>query len=204
MSLLSRDEFVERLNKSRDDAIWVDPLLDERQIGDASVDLRLGYDFLVSILTRSPFIGLDPDAKNYRPIKSFFQVTRRDIGDNFVVYPNQVVIATSLEYVAMPNDVYADILTRSSYNRLGMQLKSMLQPGYRGCVPVELFNHGNTPVELIVGTRIIQARFIKSEHEADYHDTRHGRKYIGNVRPTYSRAQSDYDIRILRRMSLQE
>ena len=31
-----------------------------------------------------------------------------------------MVLATTLEYVSLPPDVYADVLARSSYNRLGV------------------------------------------------------------------------------------
>jgi dCTP deaminase len=58
--------------------------------------------------------------RNDAPISAYFQSTRRDIGDEFVIYPGQLVIATRLEYVCVPNDVMADVWPRSSYSRLGI------------------------------------------------------------------------------------
>ena len=93
--------------------------------------------------------------------------------------------------------MYADVLTRSSYNRLGVHLTSMIQPGFRGCFPVELFNHGNNPVELVVGSRLIQSRFFKTEMDAAYSGAAKPRKYFGDVRPKASRAAEDPDLLVL-------
>jgi len=185
----------------RDDeyALHIDPLLDRKQIGEVTIDLRLGADFLVSIHTRRAYVSLAKDEEGYRGVGSFFQATRRELGDRFVLYPHQMVLATTLEYVALPPDVYADVLTRSSYNRMGIHLASMVQPGFRGCFPLELFNHGNNPVELVVGSRLIQARMFKTEIDAAYSNGR-PRKYYGDVRPKASRAPDDPDLGFLEKV----
>lgn len=77
-------------------------------------------------------------------------------------YSGQIVLPVTLEYVSLPVDCYVDLLTRSSYNRLDLQINTMFQPVYRGCLSAELFNHGNSAVELVVGSRIFQARFSSS------------------------------------------
>lgn len=192
---MNRDEIKERLVASGRERLSIDPLLDEAQIGALSVDLRLGYDFLVSILTRRPFITLNRADDDYRSIGSYFQTTRRDIGDRFILYPNQVVLTTTLEYIGMPADAYADITMRSSYNRLGISLNTVVDPSYRGCVSIELFNHGNNPIELIVGAKMFQMRLTKIEKPFEYGGL--DRKYLACVRPTPSRAPDDRDLRIL-------
>ena len=196
MSLIPKSEISNRLNTGKDDQIFIDPLLDQDQVGDVAVDLRLGCDFLVSVQTRKPSITLARDSE-FRDPAMFFQESRRDVGETFVLYPSQAVLTTTLEYVGLPSDIYADIVTRSSYNRLGVTLHSMFQPGFRGCLSLELFNHSNSPVELIVGSRLVQARFHKISEDADYLGTGSPRKYVGHVRPTASRAAEDQDIPIL-------
>ena len=194
MELLHKIEIEGRLVRDDEYAIRIDPLLDRKQIGEVTIDLRLGADFLVSIYTRRAYVSLVKDEEGYRGMGSFFQATRRELGDRFVLYPNQMVLATTLEYIALPPDVYADVLTRSSYNRLGINLSSMVQPGFRGCFPLELFNHGNNPVELIVGSRLIQTRLFKTETDAAYAAEGRARKYYGDVRPKASRAADDPDL----------
>ena len=202
MSLLTKTELGNRINSDEKDQVFIDPLLSEDQIGAVSVDLRLGCDFLVSVLSHKPSVMLDPAQSNSGP-ETFFQTARRDLGDVFLIHPSQTVLATSLEYIGLPNDVYADVISRSSYHRLGISITSMFQPGFRGCISLELFNHSNVPVELIVGSRIVQARFFKNNSDEPYRQDGPRRKYIGNVRPTISRASMDADIPNLVKMSNQ-
>jgi dCTP deaminase len=193
-----RAEILERLEKPGPDGLWIEPLLDRAQIGEITVDLRLGYDFLVSIVTRRPFIGVARGDSGFRSVGSYFQPTRRELGERFILYPDQIVLTTTLEYVALPVDAYADVLTRSSYTRLGIAVNTMVQPGYRGCFSVELFNHGNNPVELVVGAKMFQMRLTKMDGPAAYGGVE--RKYFGNVRPTPSRAADGEDVQRLARL----
>ncbi len=193
MSLLTRNELSSRIKSKDSNRIFIDPLISDDQVGAVSIDLRLGCDFLVSVLNHKPSVSLHPTEGHSSP-ETFFQSARRNLGDVFLIHPSQTVLATSLEYIGLPNDLYADILSRSSYHRLGVSISSMFQPGFRGCISLELFNHSNVPVELIVGSRIVQARFFKNEEEEEYMNTGQRRKYIGNVRPTVSRAQLDADL----------
>ena len=194
--LLSYDKIVKLLEDEGENGLFIDPLLSLEQIGAVSVDIRLGYDFLVSVNTRTPFISTSGISET-RSIASYFQSTRRDVGDSFLLYPGQLVITTSLEYVRLPRDVYADILTRSSYNRLGIRVSTMLQPGFRGCISLEIVNDSNNAIELIVGSRMFQMRLHKLDEALDYGD-HNTRKYYGNVNPSPSKANEDKDIKILR------
>lgn len=199
MNLLSKAELMQYYESAEPESLFIEPLLNINQIGNFTIDLRFGYDFLVSIMTRKPSIELFPSKNHeiHQPIRTFFQETRRDLGDRFIVYPHQVVLATTLEYVSLPPNCYADVLSRSSYTRLGLSLNTMIQPGYRGCISLELFNHGNTPVELIVGSRICQIRIFQNETGGEYISNESQRKYFGNVRPTVSAAESDNELTIL-------
>lgn len=199
---MRRQEILKRLGIPGASGLWIEPLLDNRQIGNVTIDLRLGYDFLVSIVTRRPFIGLDRDDTRFRSIESYFQPTRRELGERFILYPDQVVLTTTLEYIALPSDICADLMTRSSYTRLGIAVSTMVQPGYRGCFSVELFNHGNNPIELIVGAKMFQMRLTKLRGAASYGGIE--RKYFGNVRPTPSRASDDDDLRRLLNVGVRE
>lgn len=202
MRLLTRSELLESL-ADPDGGIFIDPLLRTDQVGNVSIDLRVGYDFLVSVLTRRPAIELYPtEHVHKRGIQTYFQETRRRLGEQFVMYPHQLVLATTVEYLSLPPNVYADVTVRSSYARLGLGVVTTLQPGWRGAIPLELFNHGNTPVELVVGSCICQARFFKIDQEVDYVRAGTDRKYFGTIRPAVSKAERDNDLPILSRMGL--
>lgn len=198
MAIISGQALRDSILSDSDESIFLDPLLDEAQIGGLTVDIRLGYDFLVSVVTRKPYVELAPGGNlPKRGVATYFQETRRELGDRFVLYPDQVVVTTSLEYLSLPLNTYADILTRSSYNRLGIHLNTMVQPGFKGCIPLELCNHSNNAVELIVGSRIFQARFFKVDDAAAYLNESDLRKYYGNIRPMASKADQDSDLDVL-------
>lgn len=198
MQLITGHLLKESILSDEEDSIFLDPLLDEQQIGPVTLDVRLGYDFLVSVVTRKPYIELAAQSgASRRGVSSYFQETRREVGDRFVLYPDQVVLTTTLEYLSLPTDVYADVLSRSSYTRLGVHVNTMVQPGFKGCVPIELYNHSNNAIELVVGSRICQMRFFKLVENADYVNDVNIRKYYGDVRPTVSRADQDEDLPVL-------
>lgn len=200
MSLLQRPEILDRLQRNDATRIFIDPLLDDGQVGAVTVDLRLGPDFLVSLLTRRPSIEIAPSESGRHDIGSYFRVTRREVGDKFVLYPGQIVLATTLEYVAIPGDLFADVISRSSYSRLGIHLNTTVQPGFRGVVSLELLNHSNNPVELVVGTRLVQVRFHQLAESVIYQTGQPNRKYLGNVRPAVSRAQYDSDLAVIAKL----
>lgn len=203
MSLWTRKHLLKALqgDGNQPPRLHISPLLCKTQVGQVSIDIRLGYDFLVSVLNREPTIRVAGDQSDALPEpKAHFQETRREIGDRFVLYPNQLVLGTSIEYFGMPDDAYAEIAPRSSYSRLGLAVGGILQPGFRGCVPLELRNHGNVPVELTVGARICQVRILQLNESSDYHDEATERKYYGQVRPMVSKASHDSELPLLGRL----
>jgi dCTP deaminase len=197
VELLDQAQLRASLLSDDADSLFLDPLLDDSQVGNVTIDLRLGYDFLVSVLTRKPYIGIVQRNQPRRGIPSYFQETRRDLGDKFVLYPSQLVLGTSLEYLSLPSSVYVDVISRSSYTRLGIHVNTMVQPGFRGCVPLELFNHGNNAIELVIGSRVCQARFFRTSGNTNYVGEVTPRKYYGDVRPTVSRADKDSEMQKL-------
>lgn len=199
MRLLPRAKLLDSIRSTAEERIYLQPLLSETQVNAISIDLRIGTEFCVSVLTRQPAIILR-ESEQRRGVGSFFQETRRDLGDAFVMYPGQLVLAVTLEYVSLPRNVCCDIVQRSSIGRLGLTIGGMIQPGFRGCLPLELFNHGSTPVELVVGSRICQARFYEVEGDDEYLTSQGApRKYFASVRPVVSRADKDEDLPKLKR-----
>ena len=104
--------------------------MDNSQINGISIDFRLGTDFLVSIQGREAFINASLNYEKSGSLIPFFQETRRKVGETFLLHPNQTVLASSLEYIKLPQDIFAVLSMRSSYSRLGLSISSSLQPGY--------------------------------------------------------------------------
>jgi dCTP deaminase len=176
--------------------LHIRPLLDPNQVTNISVDLRLGCDFLVSIKCRDPFIDATREHGAYENVYKFYQETRRQIGETFFLHPNQTIMASTLEYVKLPNNLMATIDVRSSYARLGLTMNSFLEPGYCGCISVVLTNTSMNPIKLAVGARIFTIKFSNvSDDTPPYFST--NRKYMCQVRPVMSNISDDKDLNIL-------
>jgi dCTP deaminase len=186
-------EDLDKLIRKKD--LVIVPLLEKNQIGEISTDLRIGTDFLALHQGREAYIDTTEDEIQKRPIKSHFTETRRKMGEHFLLHPSQPVLFSTLEYVKLPNDVYAALSLRSSFSRLGLTISTIVQPGYCGCFSVEIVNTGNIPIKLVAGARFIQARFIRIEKPSNYFQSE--RKYTCQVRPMPSKANEDYELKKL-------
>lgn len=174
------------------------PLLDESQIGEISIDLRIGTDFLALHQGRDAYIDTTEDAIEKRPIKSHFTETRRKLGESFLLHPAQPILFSTIEYLKLPSNVYAILSLRSSYSRLGLTISTIVQPGYCGCVSIEIVNSGNTPIKIMVGARFVQARFVRINNKSNYFNST--RKYTCQVRPMASKANEDEELIKLKNM----
>ena len=194
---LTKKEVLELMDQK---LLVIRPLLDPaKQINEVSIDFRLGTDFLLSYLGREISVDITNSADS-RPIQGIYSETRRLVGEEFVFHPHQTVLCSTLEYIKLPDNVMLSLTTRSSYSRLGFNLSTVVQPGYCGCISIELTNTGNTPVKLLVGARILQARLFKLSNSTNYFSQEQDRKYVCQVRPQISKANLDHDLVTLKKM----
>jgi len=174
------------------------PLLDEDQIGEISIDLRIGTDYLTMHQGRDAYIDSTDNKFSKRPIKGHYTETRRKLGESFLLHPSQPVLFSTLEYIKLPQNVYAVLTLRSSYSRLGLTISTVVQPGYCGCISVEVVNAGNTPIKVLAGARFLQARLIQIDKKLNYFNS--NRKYTCQVRPISSKANEDQELITLKKM----
>jgi len=147
------------LGWSEEHPLVVTPLL-PFAIGTGSLDLRLGPKFIVFQRTDTASI------KTFNPDWDARQVLRRvevGWGERFVLHPNELVLASTLEYMAFPGDLSGQLVTRSSYGRMGLISATAVtvHPHFRGCLTLELVNLGLVPLELMPGERIAQLIFTR-------------------------------------------
>lgn len=197
MSVLSQQSLWNRIHQS-DDPLVISPLLDHRQVGAASIDVRIGHQFI--ILQRSVVSHIDPSNPDtlreslYRTQHKVRIQTRQP----FVIHPRQLVLAATLEYVSLPKDLAATVEGRSSWGRLGLIIATAcsVAPGFKGCITLELVNDGEVPIVLRPGMRIAQLVFFESAKDADYRQLSEGNKVV-NVKydcptgPEFSRIHRD-------------
>lgn len=143
----------------------ITPIIDApSQIGSASIDIRLGPDIIVSRRATGVTSFDASDAQAFEEALRRRQAyVRRGIGEPFHLQPGEFAIARSLEYVQLPEHVSAEALGRSSWGRLGLTIATatLIDPGFRGTITLELANVGNTPMVLGVGLRVAQLSFSR-------------------------------------------
>lgn len=117
---------------------------EEAQVNAASYDVRLGDDWICP--TREP-----------EEIRA----------DTFRLFPGEVVLATTFEYVRIPRQVACDLKLKSTFGRLWINhsLAGWCDPGFEGNITLELQNLGPAPFVLEARRRIAQLIFIRMESE---------------------------------------
>jgi dCTP deaminase len=189
--VVSEHELRRRMEAPVDKRLVVTPLLSLGQINGGSVDVRLGHEFIV--LRRSARGPIDPLTLGPGAAGGDFQErVRVGFGERMILHPNQLVLGATLEFLQIPTDLIAYVIGRSSWGRLGLIVATaiMVQPGYRGCLTLELANLADTPIYLYPGTRVAQLVFHTLDRDATEY-SRDGAKYAGPVGPEFSKLGQD-------------
>jgi dCTP deaminase len=187
--ILSDADIHRRLDEG---SLVVEPLTDpDLQVQPASVDLRLGREFLEFQRTNIPCIH--PDSEH--EVEEYVTETNVDDGDEFILHPGDFVLGTTVERVEVPDDLIARVEGRSSLGRLAVVIHAtagIVDPGYRGQVTLELSNLGTAPVALTPGMRISQVIFTELKTPADRpYGTERDSKYQDQTGPQASRIGGD-------------
>ena len=170
--------------------IVIDPL-DPSCIQPASVDLHLDRKLLVFRNTRQPFI----DVRKEMPDLTEMEEIPGDAP--FILHPGEFVLASTLESVALPDDIVARLEGKSSLGRLGLLIHSTagyVDPGWNGHLTLELSNVANLPITLYFGMKIGQISFLRLTTPAEnlYGSPGLGSKYQGQIEATASKVHKDY------------
>lgn len=118
----------------------------ELQIGDASVDVRLGR--YLRIPERDENIIIRPAARN-RPELYGAQKEMEQTGYNLP--GNKLVLGATYEKLTLPNYLLARLEGKSSLARFGLLVHATsahIDPGYSGVIVLELFNLGPNTIVL--------------------------------------------------------
>ena len=170
--------------------IIIEPF-DPELIGPSSVDLRLGNEFLIFERTRIDVI--DPR----KPIDSFTKRIVIEKGENFVIHPGEFVLATTLEYIKLPDYIAARIEGRSSLARLGIVVHStggFIDAGFEGQLTLEMSNLNIVPIKLYPGMKIAQLAFMLQDKPSKIpYGKRKSSKYYGQRGPVPSKIHLDFE-----------
>lgn len=157
--------------------------LDAAQIQPASIDIRLGNTFSMIEDTSVPIVQMEKNIA-YKTIQT----------EQYILLPGQFVLATTMEYIRLPENLTAFVEGRSSIGRLGLFIQNAgwVDPGFEGEITLELFNANKCAIELQSGRRIGQLVFAQLDGRAlaPYRG-----KYQGQRGATGSRIYLDEEIK---------
>lgn len=145
--ILQDNEILKRIENKE---IIISPKPKDEQIQPASIDLRLGNEYL------QPVFGTEIDIKNNSPKYEYVKTNR------ITIPPHNFVLATTKEKVKIPKDLVARVEGRSSIGRLGITIHvtaGFIDPNFEGQITLEIANLSNTVVILYEDMRICQLVF---------------------------------------------
>lgn len=135
MNMVKPDHWIRNWGRSG----GVEPFHEE-QVNPASYDITLGNHWICP--TREP---------------------EEFTADEIVLFPGEVVLATTKEHVHLPRDVVGDLKLKSSLGRLWLNhsLSGWIDCNFQGQVTLELQNLGPYPRRLTTGMRVAQIVFYQ-------------------------------------------
>lgn len=161
MSVLNREQIIERIKEGD---LSFGPALDKFQLGTHSVDLRLGFTFMVPKfwhVTKKGREALNVDYLNNKD-QSHLDVIELEQGQCFDVLPGEYVIFSTLETIKLSQDIMAILYPRSSVNRRGLSvdLTGIIDAGYEGHLIIPVRNNTNSQtIRVYPGERFCQLVF---------------------------------------------
>lgn len=197
--ILSDRSIREQLAAGR---IVIEPL-DEGLIQPSSIDVRISNLFRVF---RNHTAGVIDVKRDLTDLTELVEISDSETIDSetidsdgaFMLHPGEFVLGSTLERIAVPDDLVARIEGKSSLGRLGLLIHStagFIDAGFDGHITLELANVASLPITLYPGMRIGQVSFMQMTTPAErpYGRGAQGSKYQGQRGPTPSRYFENFD-----------
>jgi dCTP deaminase len=158
------------------------PKLKASQIGPASIDLKLSSIFKVFNIEKQSLI----DPKKGLP-KDYMKTYRLKSNEQFILHPNSFILASTVEYIKVPNNISVRVEGKSTLARMGILVHTagFIDPGFEGTITLEISNQSNLAVVLYPGMYICQVavEYLTSPAENPY-NKRGKSLYMGQKNPT--------------------
>ena len=161
---IQSDKWIRNMAKSRE---MINPF-EENQIRDNKISYGLssyGYDARVSnefkIFTNVNSEVVDP--KNFKQSNFISKKV-----SECIIPPNSFVLASTVEYFKIPNDIMVICLGKSTYARCGIIVNvTPLEPGWEGYVTLEFSNTTPLPAKIYANEGAAQFIFLKGNEKPE-------------------------------------
>ena len=122
-------------------------------------DARVSNEFKVFTNVNSEIV----DPKNFK--QSNF-ISKK--GSECIIPPNSFVLASTVEYFKIPNDIMVICLGKSTYARCGIIVNvTPLEPGWEGYVTLEFSNTTPLPAKIYANEGVAQFIFLKGNEKPE-------------------------------------
>lgn len=163
----------------------IDPF-DESCLQPSSIDVKVSNLFRVFRNHTASTIDVKLDL---RELTELVEIPEDGV---FMLHPGEFVLGSTLERIAISNDLVARVEGKSSLGRLGLLIHStagFIDAGFDGHITLELSNVANLPITIYPSMKIGQVSFMKMTTPAEnpYGKGASGSKYQGQRGPTPSK-----------------
>ncbi len=174
--ILSDRSIKELIKKGR---LAIEPYKEEN-VQASSIDLTLGGEL---IFYRSECIDLK---SGHIPVEKLIIPE-----EGILIPPKAFLLATTEEYIKLPEDITAFVEGRSSLGRLGLFIENAgwVDAGFEGQITLELYNANNCPIRIYKGVRICQIVLARLDAKAE---KPYSGKYQGQRGATPSKVYMDF------------
>lgn len=158
MCVISKKNIISLVNKGK---VKIEPF-DEKNIGPASIDLRLGNEF--RIFKKGGAITAEEGVK----VDSYTILVK---AEKITIKPGEFIHGITAENITLPENVCGFLYGRSKYARLGIVVHataSFIQPGINNKQVLEIKNISPRPIVLTHGLRICQLILMKMRGKGKY------------------------------------
>lgn len=164
--MILSDRDIKKIIKSK--KLIFKPSLSKNQIGPASIDLKLGSIFKKFNISKQSLL----DTKKKLPDKDFIITRKIKANEPFILHPNDFILASTKEYVKVPDDMILKMEGKSTLARMGILVHTagFVDPGFEGTLTLEISNQSNLPVALYIDMYICQiaVEYLSSPVEIPY------------------------------------
>lgn len=135
----------------------VTPPIDIRaRIQKNTVTLSLGTKYIVFKGTK--YAAVNPPKIRKDEVEDMLEKVELEYDGEIVIRPGQMVLAGTFEYISLPNDMSAQVGSRSTYGRMALipATATFVHPGFKGCLTLELVNVGADPITVCPRMEVAQ------------------------------------------------
>ena len=160
--ILSNNQILARIEQGD---LGFSPMIDRFQVQQHSVDLRLGFTFLIPKaweMTDEGRVAVRIDHLNHDRQNDRHTLIELEEGQFFDILPGEYVAVSTLEKIKVPGDLMGVLYPRSSVNRRGLSidLTGIVDAGFEGNLLIPVRNNTQHQViRLYPGERFCQITF---------------------------------------------